>query len=97
MEKLVRDRIPDLMRAAGADPVIRYVSADEMPQWLYAKLYEEAGELEQTPSLEECADVLEVLRAIAAILGNSLEDVVRAADAKRAARGGFQDGCVLAV
>jgi predicted house-cleaning noncanonical NTP pyrophosphatase (MazG superfamily) len=97
MEKLVRDRIPEIMRAAGVQPVIRYVRPDERFQWLCAKLYEEAGELERTPSLDECADVLEVLCSIAATLGHSLEEVVRAAETKRAARGAFKDGCILTV
>lgn len=97
MEKLVRDRIPSIMQASGLQPLVRYVSSAERLNWLQAKLYEEARELERAPSLDECADVFEVVRAIAEVLGFNMEEVALAADLKRDARGAFHDGCILTV
>ena len=97
MEKIVRDRIPVIMRDAGVLANVRYVEQSDRLPWLYSKLREEADELEAASTLDECADVFEVLKAIAIALGHSLEDIISAADAKRAARGGFEDGCILTV
>jgi len=97
MEKLVRDRIPLLMGEAGVQAKVRYVAENDKLHWLYAKLYEEATELQEASSLEECADVFEVLRSIAVALGLSLDEIISAADSKRTARGGFEDGCILTV
>ncbi|CAJ0693305.1 nucleoside triphosphate pyrophosphohydrolase [Ralstonia wenshanensis] len=97
MEKLVRDRIPHIMREAGVPAIIRYIDQHDRLRWLYEKLVEEVGELQAASSLDECADVLEVLRSIAALLGHTLDEVIKAADVKRDARGAFDDGCILTV
>ena len=96
--KLVRDRIPDLIRTEGRQPVVEVLPANQRQDALLAKLGEEvaevaAAEAEQLP--EELADVVEVVRALAAELGLSLADVVELADRKRAARGGFDGGMFL--
>ncbi len=62
MEKLVRDRIPAVMSESGVTARFRYVDNDERIHWLCLKLHEEADELKEALSLEECADVFEVLR-----------------------------------
>ena len=67
-EKLVRDRIPDLVRASGSEPVTRTLDDYEFAEALRAKLMEEAAELCAAPPsevVEEIADVVEVLLAIA--------------------------------
>ena len=95
MKKLVRDGIPTIMRESGAAADVRYVRRDELLPWLLQKLHEETEELNESPSLDECADVFEVHRAIGMQLGYSVKDIVGAADAKRKVRGGFDDGCIL--
>jgi len=97
MEKLVRDRIPVIMREAGAQATVRYIDKNDRLSWLYSKLREEADELEAAPTLDECADVFEVLRTIVAVLGHSVDEVIAAANSKREARGGFEDGCILTI
>ncbi len=92
MGKLVRDLIPEIIRKNGGDPVTWQLSAEEILGALTAKLLEEADELraaEPHEQLEEAADVYEVLRAIAGVLGVSMDDVVARADQKRTERGGF--------
>ncbi|MFD0482355.1 nucleoside triphosphate pyrophosphohydrolase [Kineococcus sp. GCM10028916] len=99
MGKLVRDRIPDIIRAEGREPETRILADDEYVAALLAKVVEEAGELHDATTAEdrlaEAADVYEVLLAVAELCGASIEDVVRQADAKRQQRGGFGGGVWL--
>lgn len=97
VEKLVRDKIPEIIRATGHEPRFRQAAEGERLGLLVKKLHEEAGELQVKPCLEECADVLEVLLAIAAELGVTREELFRSGAAKAVERGGFQKGYVLEV
>ncbi|WP_369068352.1 nucleoside triphosphate pyrophosphohydrolase [Kineococcus terrestris] len=94
MGKLVRDRIPEIIRASGRDPAVRLLGEDEYPPALLDKAVEEAQELRSATTaqerLAEAADVYEVLVAVAALSGASIEDVAALAAAKRAERGGFE-------
>jgi predicted house-cleaning noncanonical NTP pyrophosphatase (MazG superfamily) len=90
--KLVRDQIPEIIAAAGRQPVTRVLDQAGYQAALRAKLVEEAREAQATPDGElasELADVLEVLKALAAAYEMTWEDVVSEADRKRAERGGF--------
>lgn len=94
MGKLVRDRIPDLIRADGRVPGVRVLNGEQYAAALRAKLEEEVGELLSAGPgevLDEAADVLEVLLAMVCELGQTQGDLLDAASAKRAARGGFQE------
>ncbi|WP_431954486.1 nucleoside triphosphate pyrophosphohydrolase [Nocardia lijiangensis] len=94
MGKLVRDRIPEIIRADGGTPDVRVLDADDYETALHDKLFEEAAELRAADAddrLEEAADVLEVLLALATLNGFTLEDIVSTAKAKFAERGGFED------
>ena len=91
--KLVRDRIPEIIREAGGDPVTVVLSPEEYPSALMAKLTEEVDELlgaQGDHVAEELADVLEVLTAIAALNGMDWRSVDELRVDKRAARGGFE-------
>lgn len=93
MGKLVRDRIPEIMRAKGLEPDIRVMAEEEYLAGLLDKLLEEASELKDASPeqrLEEAADVYEVLRGLGSVLGFSMDDVEKAAAAKREERGGFE-------
>lgn len=94
-EKLVRDRIPDIIRADGRECDCRTVDGEEYRRRIMEKLDEEVGELRESGSIEEMADVLEVMIAMAAMDGHTLDDILRAAEEKRAARGGFAKGYVV--
>lgn len=91
--KLVRDKIPDLIRASGRVPDVRVLDDAAYRSALHAKLLEEAAELRGAMTndevVAELADVLEVLAAMAALHGPSFEGLVDAADYKRSERGGF--------
>jgi predicted house-cleaning noncanonical NTP pyrophosphatase (MazG superfamily) len=94
MGKLVRDRIPAIMRAAGREPRTRVLGRSEYIRSLLDKLVEEAQELKSAAPqsrMEEAADVYEVLLAITTATGTTMEAVQAEADRKRAERGGFSE------
>lgn len=87
--KLVRDKIPQIIAAAGKKPITRILGQEEYLVALDRKLNEEVAEYQADKSLEEMADVLEVLFAICEARGHSVEELVAVRDKKRKARGGF--------
>ncbi len=90
--KLVRDQIPEIIAAAGRQPVTRVLDQAGYQAALRTKLLEEAHEAQAAPDgqlASELAYVLEVLKALAAAHDMSWEDVVLEADRKRAERGSF--------
>lgn len=92
-QKLVRDFIPDIVRANGQEPLTRCLNEDEYRTALRAKILEEASELvaaECTDVLDELADLLEVMRAVACTEGFEWNQVEAAAIKKREKRGGFE-------
>lgn len=94
MGKLVRDRVPELVAASGARPVVRRLGEADFEEALLAKLLEEVTELLEARSdgrLEEAADILEVLVALLDLQGLTLEDLLAEAAHKREARGAFAD------
>ena len=97
--KLVRDRIPEIIEAAGGQAATRLLDQAERLPALLAKLQEESNELRTAASpaeqREELADALEVLRGIASELGLPWADIESAAARKRAKRGGFEAGIWL--
>lgn len=92
--KLVRDKIPEIIRAKGEIPHARVLRFDERQVYLHAKLLEECHELIDAKRRDsiagEIADTIEVLRAIARYQGISWEDVERQVREKRRLRGAFR-------
>ena len=94
MGKLVRDKIPEIIASSGRTPRVTTLPAGAYRSALCEKLREEADELVAATTtealIEEAADVLEVLQAIAAAHKVSFETIVDAAQRKRAKTGGFE-------
>ena len=63
--------------------------------FLEAKLKEEVNEYLEDKNLEELADVMEVLFALAHNLGYSEEDLLNKRKEKLEERGGFKEGIIL--
>ncbi|MDD6200028.1 MAG: nucleoside triphosphate pyrophosphohydrolase, partial [Firmicutes bacterium] len=63
-QKLVRDKIPELIAAGGETPVIRVLEDGEYLSRLEDKLEEEVAEYRQSGEPEELADILEVVYAL---------------------------------
>jgi len=95
--KLVRDRIPEIIHSDGRQPVTRVLNDRSYQAALFAKLLEEVQEA-QAASVEdlphELADVLEVLYALAETHNMTRDELLSATDRKRAERGGF-DGRIF--
>lgn len=88
--KLVRDRIPEIIAESGAKANIRILSDEEYRLHLESKLDEEVGEYHRDKNAEELADILEVVYALAASIGCSREELLQIYEKKHAARGGFE-------
>jgi len=93
--KLVRDKIPEIIRQKGEKPVT-YI-ADDQEYWraLRDKLEEEVGEFLESEEMEELADILEVVEAIGTfcqVVRVKLEKLRRA---KKKQRGGFEKRIIL--
>ncbi len=91
MGKLVRDRIPEIIKADGKEPITRVLCEEEYLQELDVKLNEEVAEYQSDKSIEEMADVLEVLYAICEARGYSIEQLMEVKQEKQNKRGGFKD------
>lgn len=90
--KLVRDKIPNIIEEKGETPVIKTLDAIEYKKELEKKLYEEYKEVIEANGeeyIEELADMLEVIRALAKLENKSLDDVILIADKKKEKRGAF--------
>lgn len=88
-KKLVRDRIPEIIEASGSTCVTEVLSDDAYIQALDAKLNEELAEYQQSKSLEELADLLEVMGAVVKARGYTWDDLTRIREEKRTHRGAF--------
>jgi predicted house-cleaning noncanonical NTP pyrophosphatase (MazG superfamily) len=92
--KLVRDKIPEIIAADGKKFVTRILDEEEHLQELVKKLAEEYEEFKKDISLEELADLQEVILALADQIASREElEKVRAHKAK--ARGGFKNRIYL--
>ena len=90
--KLVRDRVPEIIRQDGHRAVTRVLDHDGFLAELLAKLVEEAQEARAASADDlpaELADVLEVLQAAVTAAGMTWEELLAVAEGKRARRGGF--------
>lgn len=94
-DKLVRDRIPEIIEASGNKCEVEVVSDEVALEYLYKKLNEEVSELLEDKNLDEIADCLEVLFAIGAKYGYSEDEVLGRRNEKKLERGGFEDNLVL--
>lgn len=93
--KLVRDKIPEIIKKSGKSLVARILDDEEYTACLHQKLDEEVAEFHQEKNAEELADILEVVFALAADLGISREILMETYDKKHAQRGGFADRVFL--
>ena len=91
--KLVRDKIPEIIRNDGKTCCVRILEYSEMKNALGAKLREEVEEYLIANDAEELADILEVVYASAECLGVSKAGLEEIRAAKAAKNGGF-DGRV---
>lgn len=96
--KLVSDKIPNIIKEKKETPVVKILDDLEYKEALEKKLYEEYQEVIEASGedrVEELADMLEVIRAIAKLEDKTLEDVIEVANKKVDKRGGFEEKIFL--
>jgi len=93
--KLVRDRIPEIIESTGKHCTHNTLSDDEYLKMLDEKLTEELQEYQESKSMEELADLLEVMMAVAVARGSSIKDIDRIRIAKAEKRGAFTQKILL--
>ena len=75
--KLVRDNIPAICKENGQTPETRILDNIEYTSELRKKLKEEVDEYLSSTELEELADIVEVIDALAENQGSSLEEIMK--------------------
>lgn len=93
--KLVRDRIPEIICKNGETPTIRILCDQEYERELNKKLLEEVREYLDGGNIEELADIEEVLRAIVELKGRSYQEFDGIREAKCEKRGAFKNRLFL--
>ena len=88
--KLVRDKIPEMICAQGESPNIRILEQEEYLHHLEQKLDEEVSEYHRDKNAEELADILEVVFALAEAGGCTRQELMEVYQKKHDARGGFE-------
>lgn len=98
-DKLVRDRIPELLAQRGIPHEIRVADRMELPTLLHAKLEEETAEylaaIDDEARIEELADVLEVILGLGRFYGTDRDSLERVRARKAVERGAFEARIVL--
>ena len=93
--KLVRDRIPEIIEASGKACICETLSHEDYISLLDKKLNEELAEYQESKSLEELADLLEVMQAVVEARGWTMEELETVRKKKAAERGGFERKIML--
>lgn len=93
--KLVRDRIPEVIQEDGKEPEIHIADDDEYSERLIKKLEEEVEEFLKSREVDELADILEVVHAIRKDRGVPVEELQKKREKKAEERGRFDEGIVL--
>ena len=90
--KLVRDRIPEIIEGNGEEPITRILNDEEYRSELIKKLNEEYDEVVNASGediIEELADMLEVMESIANLQNKTLDNIIKKKEKKKNKRGGF--------
>ena len=94
-KKLVRDKIPEIIKNNGEEPIWRVLNEEEYLKELNIKLIEEVNEFIEAGNVEELSDVMEVLEAIAKVHNIDFNDVRKEQKVKREKRGAFENKIYL--
>lgn len=97
--KLVRDRIPEVIQKTGKKFSTRILNESEYIVQLKKKAYEELEEYVNTDNkkdaVEELADLLEIMHALANYHNSTIHEVEEIRKQKSEKRGGFKEKIFL--
>ena len=94
-DKLIRDKIPEIIEQSGKKCIVEVMNNDTYIEYLDQKLNEELAEYHQDKSIEELADLLEVMYAVVVARGYSVEELERKRLDKAEKRGAFEKRLLL--
>ena len=95
MSKLIRDRIPDIIKASGSTPQTHIANEEEYKAKLNEKLKEEVSEFIENSTEEELADILEVISAIIDAKNFNKDKIENLRIKKAEERGSFKKRVIL--
>lgn len=90
--KLVRDKIPEIIKSNDEEPITRILTKSGYKKELENKLFEEYNEVIESSGkdrIEELADMLEIIKALAKLENSDLDEVIKVANEKVKKRGAF--------
>jgi len=93
--KAIRDKIPEIIKKSGNDCNIQTLSDEEFQIELEKKLREEVKEYLESKSVEELADIIEVIERISQLKGVSFDELEKIRQKKADERGRFNDNLFL--
>lgn len=93
--KLIRDRIPEIIEQTGTQYRVRTLDETEYKVQLDKKLQEELNEYSTSGKVCELADMVEVIYAILAVKGVGVEEFEAVRTEKKLKRGGFENRLFL--
>lgn len=93
--KLVRDKIPEIIKSKNQNPITHIASEEEYSKKLKEKLREEVDEFLKDSNTEELADILEVLHSLADSLNINMKELDSIRRAKSEKRGSFKLRIIL--
>ena len=94
-DKLVRDKIPEIIKKKGKQVSTHQADQQEYLIKLTDKLQEEVDEFMADQNLEELADILEVIQALCELMGYKYADLEKLRLNKKNDRGGFRQQIIL--
>ena len=94
-QKLVRDRIPEIITEAGKDFSVSQVRGQRLMGYAMKKLQEEVQEFIENPCAEEAADIMEIFHFVCNRMGIKDSEIMAQSTSKRILRGGFEMGYIL--
>jgi predicted house-cleaning noncanonical NTP pyrophosphatase (MazG superfamily) len=94
-DKLIRDKIPEIIRNNNKNPITHTASEEEYKEKLYKKLEEEVKEFLKEDNTDELADILEVYYAILELKNISKEQIEKIRKEKAEKRGSFKNRLIL--
>lgn len=94
-DKLIRDKIPEIIEEAGKEFETRKLDDEEYHEKLREKLQEEVDEYLESDDVEELADILEVIRALADVEDIDMQKLENLRSEKAKERGAFNKQILL--
>ena len=94
-DKIIRDKIPEIIKANDKNLETEIVDKKKAVEYLIKKFDEEIEEFKKEYSIEELADILEIVHGLAHNLGVDFNDLENIRRKKADDRGGFEKGIVL--